>query len=91
MIQAILTRLGSRHQQLRTDEVAGVAEELPAVGKCFAMIAAPLNENAFVRVVETTQVKEIRSHVEEGALEFWTENSHYGLQILDMGTNGSMQ
>lgn len=90
MIQVILTRLGSVHQNLRTDGIAGEAADLPEVGRPFGMIAAPLNENAFVRAITTTPVKGIRHHMEDGSMEFWTENSHYGLQILDMETEGGV-
>lgn len=87
MIECILTRIESIHSNLRTDEVFGETKDLPMIGKSFVMSADPINENAFIRVIETSPVKEVRHHTEEGSLEFWTNNSHYGLQILDMGTS----
>ena len=90
MIEVILTRLKSVHQNLRSDEIRGTADGLPAVGRGFAIIGAPINENAFARLVATTAVKEIRHHPKNGSLEFWTANSHYGLQILDMDTSSTV-
>lgn len=90
MIQVILTRLESTHRNLRTSEVVGETNELPQKGRTFRMVGAPLDKKADFRVVSTTPIRETRHHVEEGSLEFWTENSHYGLQILDMDTEGGV-
>lgn len=53
------------------------------------MAAESLTEGRSFRGVKTSPVKEIRLHPEEGSLEFWTENSHYGLQVLDMDTKNT--
>lgn len=88
MYDVILTRLSSQHRNLRTDEVRGRAEELPRKGERFVLVGPPLTEGAPFRAVTTSEIQEVRHHSEEGSLEFWTENSHYGLQILDMRTQG---
>ena len=91
MVEVLLTFLStkSRNKALRTDSVTGVSELLPSVGQPFAMVAEPLGPEAGFRIVKTTKVKEVRHHPEEGSMEFWTENSHYGLQILDFHAEGN--
>lgn len=89
MIQAILTRLDSTRSRLRTDEVVGWADGLPRVGSSFHLVGEPLEEGD-ARLVSTSPVSEVRHHTKEGSLEFWTQNSHYGLQILDVETEGGM-
>lgn len=91
MVEVLLTFLStkSKSKSLRTDSVAGISTLLPSVGQPFAMVSEPLGPAAGFRVVKTTKVKEIRRHPEDGSMEFWTENSHYGLQILDFHAEGS--
>lgn len=89
MIQVQLTRLSSSHQNLRTPEIIGEIARLPQVGEPLLLVGAPLDPEANVRLIETTPITEIRLHTEEGSLEFWTCNSHYGLQILDMDEVGT--
>lgn len=90
MIDVILTRILSTHQNVRTREVEGITNQLPEVGQIFNLVGEPLDEKTSVRVIVTSPVKEVRHHPEEGSMEFWTENSHYGLQILDMDTEGGV-
>lgn len=89
MIQVQLSRLSSSHQNLRSSEIIGEIDRLPQVGKPLLLVGAPLDPEASVRLIETTPITEIRHHTEEGSLEFWTRNSHYGLQILDMDEVGT--
>lgn len=91
MVEIMLTFLStkSKNKALRTDRVTGVSELLPSVGQPFAMVAEPLGPEAGFRIVKTSKVKEVRHHPEEGSMEFWTENSHYGLQILDFHAEGN--
>ena len=86
MLEVILTRLDSIHKNLRTDEVQGKTPNLPKVGQNFILLGEGLNPGTSGRIIRTTPVKEVRLHVEEGSLEFWTSNSHYGLQTIDMDT-----
>jgi hypothetical protein len=86
MLEVILSRLESVHENLRTDEVEGRTHSLPEIGKSFSLTGKSLTEGCTARAVITTEVKRIRLHPEEGSLEFWTENSHYGLQVLDIET-----
>lgn len=75
---------------MRTEEIAGHTQNLPEVGKSFYIIGYPMTEESAARLLITTKVKEIRNHRKESSLEFWTNNSHYGLQILDMDTVGTI-
>lgn len=89
MIQAILSRISSVHERLRTNQMQGNVDKLPTVGESFVIVGQSLTEGHTHRVICTTPVKEIRHHPEDGSLEFWTENSHYGLQILDLDAEGN--
>ena len=89
MIKAILSQLSSSHQRLRTKDVEGSADRLPAVGETFVLLSKPIEMGSTHRVIATTPVTEIRHHTENGSLEFWTKNSHYGLQILDLDVVGN--
>lgn len=91
MVEVLLTFLStkSKNKALRADTIAGISELLPSVGQTFAMISEPLGPEAGFRIVKTTKVKEIRHHPEDGSMEFWTENTHYGLQILDFHPTGN--
>ncbi len=91
MIDVILTKLSSIHDNLRTDEVEGVTDKIPEVGQEFHLVGEALIERkGYARLIVTTKVKEVRLHPDDGSLEFWTENSHYGLQVLDMDTQGGV-
>lgn len=88
MIDVVLTRLQSSHQNLRSDEIEGTAPSLPQVGKNFILFGDPLAKGAIARLVATTPVKRIEPDPDNGSMEFWTANSHYGLQVVDMDTVG---
>lgn len=90
MIDCILSRIESVHENLRTNEVQGLTDTLPEIGKPFKLVGESLTPGRTGRLIYTTPVKEVRLHPEEGSLEFWTENSHYGLQVLDMDTQGEV-
>jgi hypothetical protein len=68
---------------LRTEEVRGSAESGPRVGCRFTMTAEPLNPEAFLRVVTTSEVKSWDYDADEKHIVFRTENSTYRLTILD--------
>lgn len=66
---------------LRTPEVIGTADRLPAVGKRFVLICKPLEAGDERRVI-TSRVQEWWET--EGTIVFKTENSTYRLQeIID--------
>ena len=81
MMKAKLTRIQSKHQNLRTDEIVGQTEELPRIGSPFTLIANPLVRFANFRLVRTTPVRVIWNN-SRTEYEFWTENSHYRLSVL---------
>ncbi len=80
-----LTRLNSVHQNLRTDEVVGSCDHEPVVGQRFIMTAAPLNPDASVRWIETTEVAERTDLVKGQTIEFKTLNSDYKWEFLGFG------
>lgn len=73
-----LERVVSTNNNLRTQEVRGLFDELPTPGAGFLMFAPPLDPSRDVRRVETSHVVEIRN-VGERRLEFETRNSTYKL------------
>ena len=89
MKSGVLTRINSSHKNLRTDEIEGLFQEIPVVGQRFRIAGEPLDKASSVRLVITSPVEEVRLHPEKGSLEFWTGNSHYGLQLQDMDTEGT--
>lgn len=76
-----LTRVRSKHQNIRTDEVVGVTWVLPIVEHPFRMVGAPLNPNADARLVFTTRILSLE--YEDGVYIFNTANSTYQLEVLD--------
>lgn len=44
---------------LRTKTVEGTSEVLPTVGKCFSMLAEPLDKNASIRFIETSVIEDV--------------------------------
>ena len=75
MYDLTLKKLESTHNNLRTDEVQGLAPELPVVGKRFFMYADPINPIASQRYINTSSVKEIQRKGEDLIVK--TENSTY--------------
>ena len=79
-MKAILTKLSSNHDNLRTDEISGETEYCPVAGSSFVMRAPPL-ETGNVRVIVTSIVQEVEL-VGPGVWEFKTRNSHYRLRVF---------
>ena len=75
-----LTKIESNHDHLRTNEVEGVTNILPEVGKNFTLIGEPLTDGANVRIINTTEIKSVDK--EENTIIFKTLNSTYQLDIL---------
>ena len=65
MIDVVLTRLQSSHQNLRSDEIEGTAPSLPQVGKNFILFGDPLAKGAIARLVATTPVKRLHPHLHD--------------------------
>lgn len=83
MYKVKLTRIKSDHSNLRTDTVDGECEELPKTGKSFVMTGPPLNPDAVMRVVETSEVLLVDwTEYEDKIIDFNTMNSMYRLEIL---------
>lgn len=80
MIKVILIRLGSNHNNLRTDSVEGLTDKLPVEGDpCFGLVGEGLEFG--VRLVQTTEIKSVL-RISNSLMEFKTKNSHYKLQIV---------
>lgn len=75
-----LKKIESNHNNLRTDEVSGIAHTLPTVGKPFFMYAKALEEGD-VRYIHTSPVAEVRTL--ENEIVFKTENSIYSLIVSE--------
>lgn len=78
-----LTRVLSKHENLRTDSVVGSFSKFPTVGESFCLIAAPFNpedpdNNA--RLILTTPVLKTWQTTLESTSLFVTENSVYSLK-----------
>jgi hypothetical protein len=80
-----LTKVQSRHNNLRTDEIVGECQEKPTLGFTFHMTAPPLDPDMTLRRIGTTDVirvsypPTVECDAEEpgGFMEFATVNSIY--------------
>lgn len=87
MYKAVLVKVESTHNNLRTKDVDGYCLDLPQKGDQFLLFAEPLEEKlAEFRLIHTTEVKEI-DHVIEGKdfgqINFKTKNSTYELHYVE--------
>lgn len=82
MRKAKLTRLSSVHDNLRTNEIEGVAYE-PVLGKCFELVGPPLDPLADVRLVYTTPVLTLKVLGHGPVYSFTTRNSHYKVEFFE--------
>jgi hypothetical protein len=80
MYYVTLTKIESTHNNLRTNEVNGLAVELPVVGSAFFMYSSEiLTEGTNVRHIHTSEIKDVKSDMETGEIVFRTQNSLYAL------------
>lgn len=77
-MKGTLIKRFSTHNNLRTNEVAGEFEALPAVGKRFIMLAPPL-EAGHLRQLVTTEV--LNTYQVGHVISFCTQNSVYELRL----------
>ena len=86
MYKAILERVESAHNNMRTDEMEGICPSLPAVGSGFTIVGEGLESGC--RVITTTRVVEIMEEKDDEVL-FRTANSTCRLkQILEVLKEG---
>lgn len=78
-MKAILTKLTSTHNNLRTDSIPGHFVDEPKIGDRFTMYGKPLDKRANVRWVNTSEVKSIKKNGPN--FEFETQNSKYLLLV----------
>ena len=76
-----LTKIESNHNNLRTDIIEGITLELPEVGKSFVLAGKPLTPGTDIRLVTTTEIKNVEKIDNE--YKFKTLNSTYKLEVLD--------
>lgn len=81
MIRVRLTRLVSKHNNLRTDVVDGEIDSWPVVGSHLWLTGDGLDDKNAMRSVYTTEVKEIRS-LADGSCELDTLNSTYKIERI---------
>jgi hypothetical protein len=80
MYRVKLTKINSTNDNVRTNEVAGVASTLPVIGLRFQMLSAPL-ETGNVRYVDTSPIQNIFK-VDDKTQTLHTMNSIYELEII---------
>lgn len=83
-MRAKLTRIQSSHRNLRTDEMVGSISKVPEVGEECVIFGEPLTPGALARMIHTTKIGRVEKK-SSGRYEFWTKNSHYGLDLLGEG------
>lgn len=80
IFKVLLTKVESNHNNLRTNEIEGATLALPEIGKGFDMSGEPLDPAMAVRVINTTEIKELEQNGDE--FTFKTLNSTYKLKVL---------
>lgn len=73
-----LVRIRSAHQNVRTNEVVGVTEDLPKVGSRFIMFGAPVDPKFDIRMIETSVVTAVDR--DTLPVTFRTQFSQYRLE-----------
>lgn len=81
MYTITLKKIESTHNNLRTEEVLGLAPQLPKEGKQFFMYTNPLDPEKDLRYVHTSTVSSV-NYTEEGTIVFRTNNSLYELSNI---------
>jgi len=86
MYKGTLTKLNTKteNHNLRTDNVEGIFEDLPAIGQGFLLIGESLTPEKDSRLVTTSIIKEIMIK-DKNKMKFQTLNSTYELDYLFVG------
>lgn len=71
-----LTKIQSKHNNVRTKEMLGIPFEMPRVGDCFVMHGESITLGGAYRQICTTPVVRIEGET------FFTKNSQYKLEAL---------
>ena len=80
-IRVRLTRLASENQNLRTPSVEGTTYQLPTIGCCMVVWGEPLDPQADIRMVKTSEIQAVYARQGQGQ-RFDTFNSQYLLEVL---------
>jgi hypothetical protein len=75
-----LTKVESNHNNLRTNEIEGITQELPSVGKSFQLVGESLTQGMNARIVYTTEIQFVENMGNE--YMFKTLNSTYKVEVL---------
>jgi hypothetical protein len=80
MYYVTLKKIESTHSNVRTDQINGLATELPVVGQQFFMYSSEvLTEGTNVRHIHTSEIKDVKVDAQTGEIVFRTQNSLYAL------------
>ncbi len=81
-MKAILRKIASTHDKLRTNEVKGDLLYLPEIGTSVIMFSEPLDPNeGNTRMVKTSPVVEL-TLLQKDLYSITTRNSTYELEVL---------
>lgn len=87
MYYCTLKKIESTHNNLRTESVKGLANEIPVVGSRFFMYSEDtLTPDTNIRYVNTSVIKDVKFNAENGDYVFRTENSLYVLTSVSKAT-----
>jgi hypothetical protein len=84
--EAILTKIQSTHNNIRTNSMRCQCSYLPEVGVDFKIFGDSLEVTGDTRAISTTTVQTVSSYgdnVGNNWIEFTTTNSRYKLEILN--------
>jgi len=86
-MKAILRKITSTHEKLRTNEVKGDLLHLPEVGSSVIMFSEPLDSSVGnTRVVKTSVITEL-TLLQKDIYSITTRNSVYELEVLGSTVN----
>ena len=77
---AVLTKITSNHNRLRTDVIDGCFSEQPKIGSGFLFFSKPLDKVADGRIIKTSTVINVYYGANKSII-FETRNSVYKLEM----------
>lgn len=83
MLNVKLTKIESKHQNLRTNEMVGKTGSIPEKGYDIEVFGDSLTLGMDFRKIQTSIVQESTYNKETKTFTFKTQNSTYTLEILD--------
>jgi len=83
MLKVKLKKIESNHSKLRSDVIEGKCTHVPEEGQTFEMFAESLTPDGAFRHITTSPIRECRYDEKDREFIFKTENSLYGLEVID--------